>query len=71
MTETEHIAAIYQCLPPNARHETLDFMLFLRARYATGSVEGQSAQAATILKEVGFIGGIDAEPTLSENYKDD
>jgi hypothetical protein len=49
---TEHIAEIYQRLPPNARHEALDFMLFLRAGYASGSVEGQSAQAATILKEV-------------------
>ncbi len=33
MTELEQVSDLYRRLPPDARREALDFMLFLKQRY--------------------------------------
>ena len=69
MTEVEKVASIYRRLPPDAQREALDFLLFLERR--RGLAEGgSSSRALDLLTEVGFIGSLQAEPDLSENYKE-
>lgn len=69
MTELEQVSDLYRRLPPHARREAFDFLLFLERRYDEGVPAGQAADAAVILERVGFIGSLNAEPDLSENYK--
>jgi len=69
MTEIEQVSDLYLRLPPQARREAFDFLLFLEQRYDEGGLAGQTADAAAILERVGFIGSLDAESDLSENYK--
>jgi len=69
MTELEQVSDLYRRLPPDARREALDFMLFLKQRYDDRVPARPAADPSTILERVGFIGSLDAEPNLSENYK--
>lgn len=69
MTELEQISDLYRRLPPEARREALDFLLFLEQRYDKEEPASQAADPSAILERVGFIGSLDAEPDLSENYK--
>jgi hypothetical protein len=69
MTELEQVSDLYRRLPPAARREALDFLLFLKQRYEKALTARPGADPSAILEEVGFIGSLDAEPDLSENYK--
>ncbi len=69
MTELEQVSDLYRRLPPDARREALDFLLFLEQRYDKEEHASQAADPSAILEGVGFIGSLDAEPDLSENYK--
>ncbi|WP_295452613.1 hypothetical protein [uncultured Thiodictyon sp.] len=69
MTELEQVSDLYRRLPPDARREALDFMLFLQQRYDDRVPSRPAADPSAILRRVGFIGSLDAEPDLSENYK--
>jgi hypothetical protein len=69
MTELEQVSDIYRRLPPEARREALDFLLFLEQRYHKEEPASPAADPSAILERVGFIGSLDAEPDLSENYK--
>jgi hypothetical protein len=60
---------LYRRLPPEARREALDLLLFLEQRYDKEQPDPQTADPSAILERVGFIDSLDAEPDLSENYK--
>ena len=69
MTELEQVSDLYRRLPPDVRREALDFLLFLEQRYDQAVSARSAADPSVILERVGFIGSLDAEPDLSENYK--
>jgi hypothetical protein len=69
MTELEQVSDLYRRLPPDARREALDLLLFLEQRYDKEEPASQAPDPSAILARVGFIGSLDAEPDLSENYK--
>ncbi|MCP4701770.1 MAG: hypothetical protein GY862_33660 [Gammaproteobacteria bacterium] len=53
MTQPEQITEIYDCLPPVARQEALDFLLFLQQRH--GSAKSLAGQAEADKKPVRSI----------------
>lgn len=71
MNHIEILNQIYLSLPVTAQQEALDFLLFLQQRYASDfkPSDHKPQSAATILKETGFIGSLDAEPEYSSHYK--
>jgi hypothetical protein len=69
MTELEQVSDLYRRLPPDARREAMDFLRFLEQRYDKAVPARPAADPSVILERVGFIGSLDAEPDLSENYK--
>lgn len=69
MAELEQVSDLYRRLPPDVQREALDFLLFLEQRYDKEVPARSTADPSAILERVGFIGSLDAEPDLSENYK--
>lgn len=69
MTELEQVSDLYRRLPPDVRREALDFLLFLEQRYDQAVPARSADDPSAILERVGFIGSLDADPDLSENYK--
>jgi hypothetical protein len=69
MTKAELVADIFRRLPPDAQREAIDFMLKLKQRNEAPEQSTPPSDAMGILEQVGFIGSLDAEPELSEQYK--
>lgn len=75
MTITEQLHHEIDRLPEPLAHEVLNYLLFIRFRQNNTQTEANSPAELTAkalyaqFEQAGLIDGIDAEPDLSENYK--
>ncbi len=72
MTELEQITELCRELPADARRQVLALLRTLREQHGLDPPEtgGQRAPQPGVLEQVGFVGSLDAEPSLSEQYKE-